>query len=121
MPSDVQILPAKQGDIQFTVRGASDDTGLMLLQRIYILMLSAQGEAYRKATQGYSLLDFIEGGNVPNDNVMTSVLAIVCATVLSSLDSDDRALVASLTGYGEDGVAHITLKLTDGTTITGEL
>ena len=40
MAKDMQIVPAKSGEITLNLLGKSEDSGLMLLQRLYVLMLS---------------------------------------------------------------------------------
>jgi len=118
---DLQILPDAQGEIAFSLLGASEDTGLMLLQRLYMLMLSDMDEGYRTGAQGYSLLAFLEGGNMPEDGVLDAMLSITCALALKALDPEDRERVSSFTAKALDGGIHCTLKLADGTTVGGEL
>lgn len=118
---DVQILPDKQGVIQFEVLGESVDTGLMLLQRIYTLMLADQDSPYRSVTASYSLLRFLEGGNRPTDGMMNSILAVSSAVTITLLDESDRDLIDNFSAISENGVIQCTLELKDGTTIHGVL
>lgn len=118
---DIQILPDKQGAIQFTVNGASEDTGLMLLQRIYTLMLADQDSPYRSVATSYSLLRFLDGGNRPTDGMMNSILAVSSAVTLTLLDEDDRNRIGNFYAVCEQGVIKCTLELADGTTIYGVL
>ena len=118
---DLQIIPDESGRVTFSVVGASEDNGLLLLQRLYVLLLSDTDEAYRDGADGYSLLKFIEGGNIPSAGVLDSVLAISCATALNSLDPEDRAVVQSFTGATTTTGIVCSLLLTDGTTIKGLL
>lgn len=121
MPDDIQIIPQRDGEVQFHVLGKSGDTGLMLLQRLYVLLLSDQDSTYRAADSSYSLLGFLEGGNRPADGVMNSILAVCCSTAYSMLDKADRDQIGSFTGVSVDGVVTCTLELRDGTTVTGVL
>lgn len=119
---DLQIIPAEEGDVEFYPRGASEDTGLMLLQRLYVMLFSDQTESYREGDGGYTLWNFIEGGNIPVKPIFDSVLATSCASAVNMLDAEDRAVIASFSGEGfQDGSALLTLTLTDGTTVKGRL
>jgi hypothetical protein len=121
MPYDVQIIPAEDGQVPFNVLGKSDDTGLMLLQRLYLMMLADQDSSYRSMDTAYSLLRFLEGANQPEDGVMNSILAVCCTVALSMLDESDRELISTFTGISENGVITCTLVLTDGTAVAGAI
>lgn len=121
MPEDIQIIPSESGEVLFRVIGKSDDTGLMLLQRLYLLMLSDQDSAYRAAGSSYSLLRFLEGANKPSDGVMNSILAVCCSTAVAMLDKADQDSIDSFTGVSVDGAVACTLRLKDGTTVSGAL
>lgn len=118
MSEDIQILPLKEGEFTFSVLGKADDSGLMLLQRVFVLLLNADA-AYRPANANVVLLDFLKGGNYPEDGVMTSLVGLCCSDVLLQLDDSDRERIASLTGSFSDGKIICTLQFTDGTTLTG--
>ena len=72
---DIQIIRNDSGDIVFGgpdpsypdsgIARSSYNTGLMLLQRLYIIMLTAGTGAYRKTNANVSLLGFIDGANIP--------------------------------------------------------
>lgn len=121
MPKDLRIIPDMSGPVKFSIRAASEDTGLMLLQRLYVLLLSDPTTGYRDSDGGQTLLRFLDGSNIPADSIMNNALALGCATALSMLDADDRAYIDSFTGTCVDGVITCTLELTDGTTIQGQL
>ena len=121
MAKDMQIVPAKSGEITLDLLGNSEDSGLMLLQRLYVLMLSDLSSDYRGGSFGNALLAFLEGGNTPPDGVLTSMLSVACAAALLGLDADDRSLVSSFSASAVDGAIQATLKLADGTTLTGTL
>lgn len=119
---DLQIIPAEEGNVDFYVRGDSYDTGLMLLQRLYIMLFSDGATGYRQGDGGYTLWNFIEGGNIPTKEVFDSILATSCATAMNMLDEEDRALISNFSGEGyADGSALLTLILKDGTTVKGKL
>jgi len=121
MSKDIRIIPQTSGEVIFSVYGTSEDTGLMLLQRLYILLLSDQSDGYRGGSDSYSLLRFTEGGNIPPDAVLDSILNICCALALRALDDSDRELIQSFYGSSEEGKITCTLTLKDGTTISGAL
>jgi len=121
MAKDVLMIPDKTGDVNFDVLGASEDTGLLLLQRLYVMLLSDPRTGYRNSNGGQTLLKFLDGGNIPVDSIMDTYLALGCQTALSMLDADDRKLIDSFTGKTIDGKMFCTLVLTDGTTIQGQL
>jgi len=118
---DIKIIPDEPGDIQFDIFGETADTGHQLLQRLIVLLLSNEAGTYRDTSYGVSLLSFLEGGNIPADAAMNSILGLACAAALRMLDAEDRELVSSFTGTSTDGVVTCVLKLTDGTTLSGVL
>lgn len=122
MPEDVQIIPMSTGQFEFKVYGKSADTGLMLLQRLYMMLLCDQDSPYRvQNISSYSLLGFLEGANKPTDGVMNSILAVCCSTAVYMLDKADSTLIDSFTGVSVDGAVTCTLVLKDGTTVSGAL
>lgn len=118
---DILMIPDKSGHVTFDILGASDDTGLMLLQRIYTQLLTDPDEGYRSGDGGFTLLSFLDGANRPADAVMQTYLSISCSTALSMLSKDDREHIQSFTGDCTDGIVTFTLVLTDGTTVKGQL
>lgn len=116
---DLLIIPDKSGKVEFDVYGSQEDSGLLLLQRLYVLMFT-QGSGLRPAG-GFDLLSFAEGANQPPDDVLNSMLALCCSTALSRLDEEDRSNVRSFTGTSKDGIITCTLELADGTTVEGRL
>lgn len=119
---DLRIIPENSGDVVFAPYGESQDTGLMLLQRLYVLMFSDPSIGYRLSDGGYTLWSFLDGGNIPSKQVFDSVLAMCCATALKMLEESDQALISSFTAEGNtDGSAVFTLVLQDGTTLKGKL
>lgn len=121
MATDIQIITDREGTVTFDVYGDSEDTGLMLLQRLYVLLMSDQDSSYRAQNASYSLLAFLDGANFPGDGAMNAILAICCSNAVSMLDSADRARIQSFIGLCRNGVMTCTLTLTDGTTIKGAL
>lgn len=121
MSEDLLMIPAKSGDVNFAITGSSEDVGLLLLQRLYVLLLSDPQTGYRDSDGGQTLLRFLDGANIPADSLMDTYLALGCATAVSMLDDEDRRHIESFTGSCTDGVITCTLVLTDGTTIQGQL
>ena len=118
---DMCIIPSTSGFVNFELYGGSDDTGLMLLQRLYVMLLSDPQTGYRNSDGGQTLLKFLDGGNIPVDSIMDTYLALGCATAVSMLEESDRKLIKSFTGKVVNGVITCTLVLQDGTTIQGQL
>lgn len=50
MSKDILMIPDQSGDVSFSVVGEQADTGLALLQRLYVIILSDNSEAYRGGT-----------------------------------------------------------------------
>ena len=121
MPEDLLMIPDKSGPVNFTITGSSDDTGLLLLQRLYVMLLSDPQTGYRNSDGGQTLLRFLDGANIPADSLMDTYLALGCSTAVSMLDEEDRRHIESFTGSCTDGIITCTLVLTDGTTIQGQL
>lgn len=119
---DLRITPDTSGEVVFQPYGESQDTGLMLLQRLYVMIFSDPAIGYRTGDGGYTLWNFMEGGNIPNKELFDSVLAMCCSSAVSMLDPTDQELIASFTASGEtDGSAVFVLTLRDGTTVKGKL
>ena len=94
----------------------------MLLQRLYVMLFSDGSSGYRQGDGGYTLWNFMEGGNIPPKQVFDAILATSCATAMNMLDESDRDLIQSFSGEGfDDGSAIFTLTLQDGTTVKGKL
>jgi len=121
MPKDLKMIPDVSGQVVFSITGASQDTGLMLLQRLYVMLLSDPQGPYRDSDGGATLLRFLEGANIPADSIMNTYLALGCATAVSMLDDIDKQNIESFTGECENGVITCTLVLVDGTTVKGQL
>ena len=121
MPKDLLMIPAKSGPVNFEITGTSEDIGLMLLQRLYVMLLSDPQTGYRDSDGGQTLLKFLDGGNIPVDSIMNTYLALGCSTAVSMLDESDQQNIQSFTGVCEDGIITCTLVLADGTTIQGQL
>lgn len=121
MPKDVLMIPDESGEVNFTITGSSEDTGLLLLQRLYVMLLSDPDAKYRDSDGGQTLLRFLDGANVPLDSIMNTYLAQGCATAVSMLDQSDQDNIKSFTGICENGIVTCTLTLQDGTTIQGQL
>lgn len=119
---DLKLITDDNGDVSFFPRGESDDTGLMLLQRLYVMIFSDPSIGYRLSQGGYTLWSFMQGGNIPSTQIFNTVLSMCCSSALEMLDSSDRANISSFTAKGaEDGSAIFTLVLQDGTTVKGKL
>ena len=121
MSKDIVMIPSVSGPVTFSISGESDDTGLVLLQRLYVMLLSDPKTGYRDSDGGQTLLKFLDGGNIPVDSIMNTFLAQGCATAVSMLDDSDKRNISSFTGICEDGKITCTLVLADGTTIQGQL
>ena len=122
MSKDLQIIPDTDATVEFYVRGASEDIGLMLLQRLYVCLFSDPGTGFRDGDGGYTLWNFLEGGNIPPKEVMDAILATSCASAVNMLDQSDRDSIASFVGEANDsGEVICTLTLADGTTVKGTL
>lgn len=119
---DLRIIPDATGDVAFYPRGESEDIGLMLLQRLYVLIFSDPSIGFRLGDGGYTLWSFLEGANIPSKEIFDTLLATACSSAVNMLDPDDQAHVAAFTADGQtDGSAIFTLTLTDGTTVKGKL
>ena len=121
MPKDVLLIPDISGPVTFTIKGDSEDTGLLLLQRLYVMLFTDPNTGYRDSDGGQTLLTLLDGYNTPPDSIMNSYLNIGCATAVSMLDASDKNNIKSFTGTCTDGKIVCTLVLADGTTVKGQL
>lgn len=117
---DMRIIPNESGDVTFELLGGEEDTGLMLLQRLYVLMLSQSDGTYRYGTDG-ALLQLLEGGNNPPAGVLNALLSVACANALNALDEADRVRISSFKGSATDSGILCTLELMSGTVLEGVL
>lgn len=117
---DIRIIPTKSGGVDFDIyRDKGEDSGFMLLQRLYVLLFNRSSEEYVEDAMSGGLLDLLDGVNTPPDGLVNSILSVACAVAVRSLDESDAALVNSFTGNCVDGVVTVTLQLQDGTELTG--
>ena len=112
-------MPEESGTVVFDIYGRQYDTGLALLQRLYVLLLSNLSSEYRGSTSDYSILQFLEGSNMATDESLNALLAISCANAVASLDQADKDEISSFNGVGNGESITFTLTLRDGTTISG--
>ena len=99
MSKDVLMIPEVSGPVNFNITGDSDDTGLLLLQRLYVMLLSEPQTGFRDSDGGQTLLKFLDGGNIPVDSIMDTYLALGCLTAVSMLDESDKKLIQSFFLY----------------------
>ena len=119
MAKDIQIIPSSSGVVNFLVHGKLEDCGLLLLQRLYVLMFTERSGNYRE--HGGGLLGFMEGANIPSIDAFNALLALSADEALQGLDSEDRENISSFTATYNGDIITCILKLTDGTTIEGTL
>lgn len=116
---DLLIIPETSDVVTFEVRSGRNDSGLLLLQRLYVLLFTGSSEDYR--TGGGNLSGFLEGANMPDIASFNALLAVCASSALRALDQDDRANISSFTATYDGEVINCTLKLIDGTTVNGTL
>ena len=117
---DLRIIEPNSGKVVFDVYGKDADTGLGILQRLYTVLLATNENSYRN-NDSYSLLNFIEGGNIPDASSMNSLLSLCSSEAIGALDESDRDKIESFTASFVDGSIQCSLKLTDGTAVKGVL
>jgi len=121
MKYDLQLIPETSGEVLFSVRGKSPDTGLMLLQRLYVLLFTDHSAAYRDGDYGIDLCALTDGANEMDDAEMNTLLAMARTYAMSALSEEDAGLIADFDCACIDGDVTGTLVLTDGTTIEGTI
>lgn len=119
--SDIRIINDETGDAGLVVAGSQEDGGLMLLQRLYVLLLSNLTDTYRSGSITGDVLALLDGGNIPSDDVFNSLLNMSCAAAVTTLDAEDRRNVSLFSAKAVDGSVEATLTLADGTTVKGKL
>ena len=120
MVKDIQIIPLTDGDVDFSVKGKASDESVILLQRIYILLLSSTGDLYRTGA-GTSLRSALVGANVTSVDSMDALLAVSCNKVLAALDTADRSKIGTLSAVWQGNGALVTVAFADGHKIQGVL
>lgn len=119
MSKDLLLIPRESGVVNFDILGAAEDDGLLLLQRLYVLLFSSPADEYRSG--GGGLLLWLEGSNIPSVESFNSMLAISTGTALQALDAEDRKQISSFSALYDGEDIQCELVLADGTTITGTL
>lgn len=117
---DICFTKPKTCLIQPEILGKSSVQGLLLYQKIVVLLLSSQNSSYRSQT-GTNLVDLLGGANTPADVILTSLGTIACNQIKAQLDSSDAQLIQSLTAEAQDGHLSITLVLDQNESYTGVL
>ena len=120
MVKDMQIIPLEDGDVEFSVLGKISDESVILLQRVYVLLLSDTSDLYRTGA-GTTLMQSIVGANITSVDSMDALLAVSCNKVLAALDSADRARIRSLSAVWQNSSAQVTVVFSDGNKIQGVL
>lgn len=117
---DICFTQAKTMLVQPHILGKSSIQGLLLYQKILILILSDDSNTYR-SDSGVGLIKLLKGANTPADQMLQSLGNIACAQVKSLLDAQDIQKLKSLTADASNGSLYITLELESGQTYTGAL
>ena len=118
---DIQIVPGTSGAVEFSILKKANDSGLLLLQRLYVLMFSNTETGYRGGDSGVDLLELLNGANEMPDDAMNAMLNLAATYAVLALDQEDRDKVASFDCVCLDGEITSTLELTDGTTLEGSI
>jgi|BioPla2DNA2_1021312.scaffolds.fasta_scaffold03601_6 hypothetical protein len=122
MTTDLRIVPEESGGVSFEVFSSSEDSKAMLLQRLYSIMLcGASEDGYRN--QPFSLVDMLDGANMPSVGHLDSLIALACATAIAQLDNEDKDMIDSFVGKYNiaTGGIECTLRLKDGAVIKGTI
>ena len=100
------------------IKGKTSVEGLILYQKIVVLMLSSQTGAYREQS-GTELVNTLQGANIPADSVLLSIGTLACNAVRKQLDPQDEQKIQSLTASVQSGGLSIILQLANGESYTG--
>lgn len=117
---DIQFIQPKTEIIFPVIKGKTTIDGLLLYQKILVLMLSPVNGLYRESA-GTSLTQLLQGANTPANDVLLAIGTNACSTARNCLDVQDVQLIDSLSASAQDGRLSITLTLIDGQTYTGTL
>lgn len=117
---DIQIVPVQSTQIIPSVLCKTQAAGLILYQRILVLLLSSSGAAYREL-QGASMLNLLQGINTPSDDILTSLGTLSCAQVRDMLSVEDNINLKNLYVQTQNGSLYVTVELNDGTSYKGQL
>lgn len=117
--TDLLFTQPKTQQVSLSLLGKTS-AGIRLYQKILVLMLSQAGSGYRQS--GGTLLTSIVGkANITQPDMVLQMGRAACTDALRLLDKEDRDLIDSLQASYSAGSLIITMKLTDGTSYTGEL
>ena len=117
---DLQFVQPKTMKITPTILGKTTIEGLLLYQKILVLILSPISGLYRESA-GTTLTELLQGANTPPDDVLLALGTTACATVKGLLAPEDNQIVDSLSASAQNGSLIVTLVLEDGQTYTGAL
>lgn len=117
---DICFTQAKTTAVQPKILGKSSIQGLLLYQKILVLLLSDSSSLYREDS-GAGLISLLKGSNTPADQLLQALGSIACAQVKGLLDPSDVEKLKDLTASAQNGSLYITLELESGQTYTGAL
>jgi len=116
---DLLVIPEESGTVELEVRGRREDSKLMLLQRLYVLLFTGPSEPFRKSGGGLS--GFLAGANMPDIDAFNALLAICASSAVGSLDTEDREQVSAFSVIYDGETINCSLKFKDGTIINGNM
>lgn len=117
---DIQFIKPQTTQINPYILGKTSTYGLILYQKILVLLLSSSSDLYRQR-EGTTLLDILDGSNTPSDQLLQVIGSSACGQLITYLDSSDTDLIQSLTADANMGRLSIILTLKTGQSYEGFL
>lgn len=117
---DIQFTLPKTMQITPNIQGKTSVQGLMVYQKLMILILSPASGLYRQEA-GTTLTELLEGANTPSDEILLALGTSACLAAKNLLDIEDADRIKNVTAQAQNGSLSITLQLQDGEIYTGVL
>lgn len=117
---DIQFIIPQTSIINAAIVGKTYTEGLILYQKVLVLILSSSLSMYRSKS-GTKLIDLLQGSNTPPDNILQMLGTSACGQLMTCLDSSDIDKIQSLTASANNGKLNIILTLINGQSYEGFL
>lgn len=117
---DIAFIRPVSQVIKGTIKNRSTDQGLLLYQKIVLLVLSSVTGAYRQEA-GTSFVQYLGRGNMADNDYMKALLQTACTQAKQCLDLQDSNRIESINVQMLDTSANITITLTSGEIYTGTI
>lgn len=117
---DIAFIRPISQIISGTIKNSSTDQGLLLYQKIIVMILSSVDSAYRQEA-GTSFIEHLGKSNFAGNDYMRSLLQTACVQAKQCLDLQDSNKIQNISVQTPGDSANITVELKNGEIYTGTI